>query len=161
AIGLDKPLNKFLDSLDKRGREREIKRVIKYMKQKHLIDYSSAERFEHGITITKKGRARLAHSHFKSLRIARPDNWDAKWRLVVFDIPEDRKLRRDALTAKLYRLDFRPLQRSVWIHPFPCHEEIQAVVLYYKLENYVTYIETSYIDKPDKLKALFHNLLKS
>ena len=160
AIGLGKPLNKFLDSLDARERQRELKRLLYYMKERRLINYSSAERFRHGIVITKKGRQRLERSDFENLRIKKPEKWDGKWRLVIFDIPEKHKLGRDALTARLHRLEFKPLQRSVWIHPFPCHQEIEAVTLYYKLTNYVTYIETNYIDNPEKLRLSFSSLLK-
>ncbi|MBI2588969.1 hypothetical protein HYW35_02065 [Candidatus Saccharibacteria bacterium] len=160
AIGLSRPLNKFLDSLDKRQRDRELKRILSYMKEKRLINYSPAARFEHGVTITKRGRQRLERANFASLEIKRPSSWDKKWRLVIFDIPEEMKTARDALTSKLYKLGFKPLQRSVWIYPFACHEEIEAVAVYYKLEDYLTYIETSYIDKPDKLKVRFRNIIR-
>lgn len=161
AIGLSKPLNIFLNNLDERERHRELRRVLGYMKEKRLVNYSPAARFEHGVTITKKGRRRLERTNFNNLQITHPPKWDRRWRLVIFDIPEKRKTDRDSLTLKLYKLGFKPLQRSVWIHPFACHEEIEVVAAHYKLVNYLTYIETNYIDKPDRIKAQFRTLLKN
>lgn len=44
--------------------------------------------------------------------------WDGKWRLVIFDLPEERKIRREALRRKLYELGFGQLQKSIYISPF-------------------------------------------
>lgn len=41
--------------------------------------------------------------------------WDGAWRIVVFDIPEQNKRVRSVLRQTLRRLEFKPLQKSVWI----------------------------------------------
>jgi len=158
AIGLEKPFDALMKNLDERARVREIRRVLRYMKRERLI---SSQRYEHGITITKKGRKRLEKIDFQNLRIQKTGKWDGKWRLVIFDIPERHKVARNSLSLKLKLLGFQPLQRSVWIHPLPCHTEIEAIALHYKVTSYVTYIETSYIDKPDILKKKFSRLINS
>lgn len=157
AIGLDKPFNALMKSLDKRAREREVRRALRYMRQTKLVENQS---FDHGITITRKGQERLQKARYNGLRIARPKKWDGHWRLVIFDIPESRKYARDNLSGKLRTLGFQPLQRSVWVHPFPCHEEIEATAVYLKVTRFVTYLETSYIDKPELLKSRFSKIIK-
>jgi len=158
AIGLDKSLGSFFRHLDKRQQEREAHRVLKYMAQQKLIDYDSS--YAHGITITEKGRQRLAKADFRNLRLKRPNKWDERWRVVIFDVPEDRKSARNALQTKLKDLGLQSIQKSVWVHPFPCHEEIEAVAINYNLANFITYLETNYIDKPEVLKTRFSSLLK-
>lgn len=155
AIGLDKPFNKLMDYLDEKDRQRELRRIVNYMHREQLVT-----QYEHGIEITEKGHKRLARSDFDDIHIKVPMRWDGKWRVVVFDIPEEHKSARNALAAKLSKLGFQPLQRSVWVHPFPCHEEIEAVALYYKITDFVTYLETHYIDKPDILRSRFSKILK-
>jgi len=49
-------------------------------------------------------------------------NWDHKWRLVAFDIPEEFKEKRDALRFVLKRAGFVKMQQSIWIHPLDCTE---------------------------------------
>ena len=151
---LDKPLACYFRGLDKRTREREYRRVLRYMKRQGLIKYGS-EDYEHGIQITKTGIKRAEQADLDRMNIARPKSWDKKWRIVFFDIPETNKQARDHLTRKLKELGFRQLQKSVWIHPFPCRDEVAAVTHQYGVSRFVTYIETIFIDSQDKLKARF------
>ncbi len=156
-VAVDKPLSMFDKKMDQRAKERELRRILSYMKRTKLLE---SQRYEHGITITDKGRKRLEKQGFDQMQINQPETWDNKWRLVIFDVPETKKVGRNALSAKLRELGFKTLQRSVWVHPHPCHEEIEAVALRYQLTSYITYIETSYIDKPEILKNRFANLIK-
>lgn len=148
---LDKPVTKGLDKLDARAQQRELQRTLSYMRQQGLIrgDY------EHGLALTDKGRRRLAKSEFANIAIDQPAVWDQHWRIVFYDIPEKHKQGRDALTAKLRQLGFYQLQRSVWVHPFPCRDVIETVTTTYKVSRYVTYVETAYIDKQSKLRKRF------
>jgi hypothetical protein len=159
TIALDKPLHRYLHKLDERDRQREIHRVLRYMKKENLINYS--EKYEHGITITVLGKKRLERANYHDIEVQQPAKWDQKWRLVIFDIPEERKQARNALAAKLRSMGFQPLQRSVWIHPFSCHPEIEAIAMYLKVTEYLTYAETSYIDNPERLKTRFSSVLKT
>src|SRR3989344_4593151 len=59
--------------------------------------------------------------------IKKPARWDKLWRLVIFDIPEEERTGRMALAAKLKELGFYPLQKSVFIHPYECKDEIDFI----------------------------------
>lgn len=156
-VALDKPLQKAFKKFDERERERELKRILNYMKFKGLIDTAN---YEHGITITKAGRERAKKINLATLTIPQPSTWDKQWRIVFFDIPESKRNERIAFSSKLRRLGFKPLQLSTWIYPFPCRQEIEVVTSYYKIQKYVSYIETSFIDNPKPLIKKFANILK-
>ena len=49
--------------------------------------------------------------------------WDGRWRLVLFDVPESRRLTRDKLRVHLHNRKFGYLQNSVWITPDDVKEE--------------------------------------
>lgn len=149
---LDKPLKFYFKKMDARDREREIRKTLNYMRKNGLINKD----YQHGLQITKKGQARAKKASLDDLKIPVPHKWDKKWRLVIFDIPEKSKSGRDALTRKIKQLGFRQLQKSVWIFPHPCRQEIEIVCSQYFVERYVTYIETSFIDKQEKLQKLFN-----
>lgn len=153
---LDKPVGSALKKLDKRSQQRELRRVLYYMKKKQLIAVTKS--YDYGISITKKGRSRLERVALDVLEISIPKKWDKKWRLVFFDIPEKHKSGRDALTRKLKELGFYQLQRSVLVHPYPCHTEIEAITLAYGIDQYVSYIETDHIDHQALLMKKFRNL---
>lgn len=150
-IGLDKPLNVFWKHMDKRARERELRRVVSYMKSNQLLEGD----YRHGLQITKKGRQRLEKSKIDNLRVKPLQNWDKKWRLVIYDIPESHKPGRNALISKLTRLGFYQLQRSAWLHPFPCRQVITELTSYYKVNNYVSYLLVSKIDNQKALIRRF------
>ena len=45
--------------------------------------------------------------------------WDGKWRVILFDLPEEERASRDLLRTKLRVSGWGCLQRSVWISPDP------------------------------------------
>ena len=53
---------------------------------------------------------------------------DGEWRIVIFDIPEKFKKAREALRMKLKELGFLELQKSVFIFPYECEDEINFIV---------------------------------
>ena len=148
---LDKPLQKYFQAMDKRQRNRELQRLTTYMKRKNLLEND----YQHGLVLTKKGYDRARKSNINSLKIDTTIKWDHTWRIVLYDIPENHKNGRDTLTRKLRNLGFYQLQRSVWIHPFPCRREIEVLTAYCGIEKYVSYIETTYIDKQEILLKKF------
>lgn len=153
---LDKPLRKYFKHLDEKSRNREYRQVIAYLRKQRLITDS----YEHGLQLTEKARKRLNRADIETLGIAKPKIWDKHWRMVIYDIPESQKIARNQFAFKLRQLGFEQLQRSVWVHPFPCEREIEVVASRYNIDRYVTYFQTSHINNEQALKARFTHLLK-
>lgn len=84
--------------------------------------------------LTKEGWKRLK----KMLpQYKKPSDWDGKWYIVTFDIPEASRKRRDAFRERLKRLGFGKLQASVWISPLNYLANIESLVKFYHMENWV------------------------
>jgi len=79
------------------------------------------------IRLTQEGRKRAGIYQISSLEIRRPKKWDGKWRLVIFDIAQLKKIYREAFRGKIKELGFCQLQKSVWVHPFDCRAEIELL----------------------------------
>jgi DNA-binding transcriptional regulator PaaX len=156
----DKPVYKLLDKLDERSRGRELRRVAHYMKQQGLVKYAAWD-YENGMQLTTAGGKRLQKITLAPLTISRPNRWDKKWRLVFFDIPEAAKQRRRSLTLHLRLLGFQQLQKSIWIHPFPCRSEIEALTESLNVRRFVSYVEISEIDGEAELRTRFTKILKN
>lgn len=153
----DKPITKMLKQMDNRSRERELRRVAHYMKSRGLIAYSSND-YEHGIKLTSKGKARIKRLEFSNLSVPTPSRWDKKWRLVFFDLPVGKDKNRFVLIVKLRSLGFQPLQKSIWVHPYPCRQEIEVLSGTLGITKFVTYVEISEIDNEKSLTKRFHTL---
>ncbi len=154
----DKSLNGIFEELDERRRKREVRRIVNYMKQRGLIVYRSRD-YEHGIQITRKGQQRLRQKVYDELSVPTPEKWDRKWRLVFFDIPLEASKNRNKLTAKLRQLGYQPLQKSIWIHPYPSRAQIEVVAEKLKFRTFITYVEIDKIDYESKLRSRFKSLL--
>jgi DNA-binding transcriptional regulator PaaX len=85
--------------------------------------------------LTEKGRKIAGWLQIDALKIRRPKIWDKKWRIVIFDISQLKKFYREAFRGKLKELGFYPLQKSVWIHPFDCQDEIELLRDFFGLDQ--------------------------
>jgi CRISPR-associated endonuclease Cas2 len=102
-----------------------------------------------------KGRRALSESKIWSLTLPTPKQWDGKWRLVMFDIPADKRKRRDAFRLRLKELGLVLYQHSVWIYPYPIEETIQQIADFYKLSNCISFIVAEKINGEKKLQQQF------
>ena len=107
---------------------RRISQALAAAKRSKLIIVSQKPDGKFLVELSEKGRRRLKEVAYENLRIPIVKPWDAKWRIVIFDIPSAfRKSIRNALTLKLKKLGFFLLQKSVWVHAYPCENEIRFV----------------------------------
>ena len=87
------------------------------------------------ISLTEKGRKKAGYMQIDALDIKEPKVWDKKWRIVIFDISELKRVYREAFRGKLKELGFYQLQKSVWIHPFDCRAEIELLRDFFGLKE--------------------------
>lgn len=76
---------------------------------------------------------------------------DGKWRLIVFDIPESKKVNRDAFRSKLLQLGCIRLQDSVFVSAFPCKDEIDFLCHYLEISDFVTLVSLDRIERGEQL----------
>ncbi len=73
---------------------------------------------------TKKGQDWLRRSFVRYFRMKDGGKWDKKWRVVIFDIPQELHRERIKFRQQLKSLGFSSLQKSVLVFPYPCEEEV-------------------------------------
>lgn len=108
------------------------------------------------ISLTAEGKRRAGVFQIDKLRIQKPKRWDKKWRLLLFDIPEERKISREALRGKLKELGFTQFQKSVWAHPYNCKAEIELLQEFFGLSrNEMRLIVAENVDGDRELRQNF------
>jgi len=130
-------------------------RVIREFKDERLVDFVEQKNGLTKIVLTEKGKLKILEFKIDDIKIAKPLLWDKKWRVVMFDIPEKRRSERNVLRAKLKEIGFKEIQKSVFIHPFPCLDEINFITEYFKLRSLVRYGEMVNISNEEELKLKF------
>lgn len=109
--------------------------------QKNRLLSIKEKRGKFVVELTKEGKRKFKEIQFERLQITKPPQWDKKWRIVIFDIPDESfKRARDVLRGKLKEWEFYPLQKSVWVCPWPCENEIQLVAEMYGIAPYVNVV---------------------
>jgi DNA-binding transcriptional regulator PaaX len=139
----------------KRYTSQQIKSVMDSLHKNKLIEYISDKNGVTKVRITTKGKVRLRSFAIDLIKIPKQKQWDGKWRLVMFDLPIRYTKARDSLRFKLKQLGFIQFQKSVWIHPYPCTDEILFISDYYKVHKYVEILEVSRILCEAKFKKAF------
>ncbi|KKS92511.1 MAG: hypothetical protein UV67_C0002G0001 [Parcubacteria group bacterium GW2011_GWC1_43_12] len=134
-----------------------IKRTVNALRRKKLVKFFR-KNGQAVIRITEKGKRKVQEYSFENMKISRPKKWDGLWRLIIFDIPESHKQGRDALNKSLKNLSLYPLQRSVFIYPFQCRNEIDFICDFFDIEQFVDYLIVKDIgkDREEEMKTLFN-----
>lgn len=150
-------LKKEWRKIDQRNFNRSFRRLAdeKFIEEKILPDSS----FKLVLTKNGKQQAKTLKLLGSSINFKKPKQWDRKWRIVLFDIPEKDRLFRNILREHLYALDFFKLQHSVFVSPYPFEKPILELVALYSAEPYVRVITATAIDNETKLKKHFYKFI--
>ncbi len=106
------------------------------------------------VQLTAKGKQRFRKLQLKTNNRAK-EQWDGKWRVVVFDVLEKKRKIRDYLRIGLHDIGFNKLQNSVWVYPYECEEMIALLKVDLKLGSDVLYFVVDKLEGDDKLRILF------
>lgn len=145
---------------------RENKKLKKYPKRKIQDAFASFKRrgllkveYHNNqiyISLTKEGKKKAGILQINDLRIARPRQWDGKWRVLIFDIAHEKRFYREALRGKLKELHFFLFQKSVWVHAFDCKAEMDILRDFFGLNSHEMCLVTAErIEHDEELRHFF------
>ena len=97
----------------------------------------------------------LAEEAIWSLTIPTPKVWNGRWRLVLFDIPKDKRKRRDAFRQRLKEMGLVLYQQSVWVHPYPLEEVVEKIATFYHLRGCISFVTAHTLTKESLLRKQF------
>lgn len=129
--------DEFWKNLERKKNRKQFAQFINYLKKRGYIQIATLKE-KQGILLTPKGKKKALKakvlldqpSHLKKRK-------DGKWLMVIFDIPERKKQLRENFRGLLYSLGFQKFQKSVWVSPFDVKKQLEEIIRFYGLENYV------------------------
>jgi len=127
---------------------------IRQLYQSKLIRRKENPDGSYTIVLSEKGKLKALTYCFQDMKINKKE-WDGKWRLVIFDIPEKKRRGRDALRDKIKEIGFYELQKSVFVFPYECKDEIDFIIEFFGLRKYVRFGILDSIDNELHLKKIF------
>src|SRR3989344_252826 len=81
--------------------------------------------------------------------------WDGKWRVVIFDVWENTRYKRNLLRNEIKDFGFVQLQRSVWIYPYECADFIELLKTDLSFGNNIRYMVVEKLDHDENLRKRF------
>lgn len=151
--GLPLALAPFLKDENRRFKGFEVRRSLQRMEKQGLISIKQ-EGDKTVIRLTKNGREKLLRYKIDDMHIKPQKRWDKKFRLVIFDVPVEKSKNRTAFTRKLKEMGFKLVQKSIWVCPYPCEDEVDFLKEIYEVRPYVRVVTAEKIDiQADLIKA--------
>jgi DNA-binding transcriptional regulator PaaX len=114
--------------------EKSFHRSFYYLLRRRLINIEYSGKQMH-VSLTKEGKKLARKCRIDDLAIPKPKKWDGSWRILIFDIPDRHKIKREALRGKLKELGFFQLQKSVWIYPHNFLAEAKVIREFFGLSK--------------------------
>lgn len=129
-----------------RGYDRLLKKsalsqALKRLREGGLVELIDDQELAYRITDKGRERSVLASLQFDQ------ENWDGKWRLVIFDVPEKRRQARDLLRSKLKQWGFIHFQHSVWGSKKNCTKPLRDFIRSVGIEDWVMVVESDNIGR--------------
>jgi len=123
AVSLDTLKNEVENTIkssyeSKNRPEYAISRSIKKMASLGLVECFRSDSQPY-FRLSEEGRKRLNSNAIDNDTALVTNNWDGYWRIVILDLPEERKNEREALRYLLKKAGFVCLKNSVWISMYP------------------------------------------
>ncbi|MBI4034170.1 MAG: hypothetical protein HY378_01295 [Candidatus Brennerbacteria bacterium] len=115
-----------------------------YLTLRRLEERGLVKRTPKGPKLTSLG---LRFTENVKNKIVHFDNWDNKWRLITFDIPEKQRHDRDWLRYVLNSHNYKPLHKSVFVGKFPLPDWVYKDIRDKGLIKYTRLLTVGEIDE--------------
>lgn len=136
--------------------KRKFRNAFYYLRKKGLIrvEYRSQQIY---ISLTKEGKRRAGKYQIDDLMIKKPKKWDGKWRVLIFDIANKQRIKREALRGKIKELGLYQLQKSVWVYPYDFKKEALLLKEFFGLDaSEIQVITASEIENDNFVRKYFN-----
>ncbi|SRR3989339_104292 len=137
-------------------REASIKKSLENLEKKEIIDLIEKD---NNVFVYIKDHNHpfiLKYSIKSLLDLKKNKKWNGKWFLVFFDVPEIQRNKRDYLRKFLLKVGFYRYQKSVYLFPYECENEIGLIKRIVEGAKYMKYIIAERIEDEYTAKTFFH-----
>jgi len=125
-----------------------LRQVIKRLESQKVVEIT-----DEIIKITDKGRRKVLKFNLEKMELKK--RTDGKWRLIIYDVANLKKSQSEFFRETLKRLNFLRLQKSVYITPFICDDEIEYLRQLFDIGKEVLILKVAWIENEQVYKRYF------
>lgn len=127
--------NPIIKKYKKEKNNKRFNNLVYYLKKNNYIKSKKLESKE-AIVLTSRGIDKIKKAYLKESRKEIEKRKDRKWIMIVFDIPQNQRRKRNLLRSVLQNLGYKIFQQSVWVTPYNVLEKTEKLLQFYSLEDY-------------------------
>ncbi|MFH1750037.1 MAG: CRISPR-associated endonuclease Cas2 [bacterium] len=120
------------------------------LEEKQYIEKIGKDKFQ----ITLLGKLEILKVQNRKINFELKD-WDGKWRILAFDIPEKKRRIREKLREYLIILGFKLIQKSIWITPQKIDFHELQPLFEEKIKEKLLFIITDKISEEKEMRKFF------
>ncbi len=120
-------------------RKSDIAQALSRLRERKLVNEERSDNGEIIMKLTDEGRDVLGSDLWNE------SDWDGKWRIVIWDIPEQKRVIRNLFRRNLKKWGFKHLQKSVWISKMNVYNKMQNYIKDLGIDEWVTIVEANKI----------------
>lgn len=137
AIELKEWIYSVYGNYPKEINKNSLSQAIKRLRKRNLIEKEEERTGKIVLRLTQSGK------DLALLKKGESDiNWDGRWRIVVFDIPENKRVVRDLLRSRLKSWGFVGWQKSVWASKRNVTYQLRSFLRELGISDWVLVIES-------------------
>lgn len=121
----------------------ELSQALKRLRERELIKQDKINTGELVLKLTELGR--------DALGLEVEEKWDGKWRIVIFDIPEQKRVVRNMFRRRLKDWGFQRWQQSVWVTKRNVTKKLKLLINDLKIGDWIAIIESDDVDIGNKI----------
>lgn len=130
-----------------------LKRNLKRLRDQKVVEIVNKGGQEI-VKLTQKGHTRYLKFKLEELSLG-GKNWDGRWRLVMYDIAKFKKSQQEAFRNVLKYINLYQLQKSVYLTPYPCDQQIMYLREYFNIGSEVLIVRVDKIENEEIYKQYF------
>lgn len=130
-----------------------LKQVVKRMQQAKYVEIVE-EKGTQVVKLTQEGKIKLLKYDIENMQLDET-SWNGKWRLVIYDVINSKRKNSEMFRKALNRLKLLKLQKSVYLTPFKCEDEIEYLRQIFEIGNEVLILKVKNLENETAYRKYF------
>jgi hypothetical protein len=131
-----------------------LKRTLERLQRQKLVEIGEIQG-KQIVKITEAGKERILKYALDELAVKKPRIWNELWYIVSYDIPEYMDYERRTFRSYLRAWGFYRLQHSVYLHAYPCKEQVEFLREYLGISKFVSIFTVTEIENNRAFRDYF------
>ncbi len=133
-------------------------RALAELRKRKLLEWKEMPDGSLKITLSQFGEKRVRQYKLEEIKLKVPKKWDKEWRIIMYDIPSRQRKASDAFRRKIKEMGLYQLQKSIWVSPYECIEELEFLCSVFDLDidRYLFYLKVPAIPKEKEVRKFFN-----